>query len=393
MDARRGRGRPGSPWAGHMAGVGCGARTVTPFPRIADGRLLLYRLFDVADDIDLATAETASRGEGERLRLKGEREGFLDWPDRPLSVALGPRRLDLSDGRSLAAEAHVRLFAHGVASVRYEVPLAGGTDARSLAALVGACAEDPVVARDARREAEEVCRRLAPALAAPHASDVFETYAVVLARSLEGGGPADVDGHDLACVLLGERTDLELSPQTVTDVTGRRFAYTTHDLCVLDWDTAFVVEPAGDRSVADVLEVASAQLLEFRYYDALFEGEMLNVAEELSRPRAGLAWLFFGRYGRVARRVQNLVVETTGFVERVENAVRVVGDLYLARVYRAAVERFRIPAWLADVERRKHTAAQVATMLRTEAGGMLGHVLEGTIVLLIVLEILLAVLR
>ncbi|HVG94686.1 MAG TPA: hypothetical protein VND21_09575, partial [Planctomycetota bacterium] len=363
---------------------------MTAFPRIADGTLLIYRLFDVADDIDLAQAEASTRGDSERLRLRGERAGYLDWPDRPLSIALGPRTIAFEDGTSLAVEAYVRLFAHGVASVRYEAPIPPSTGADGLAALVGRCADDPRIEAQARREADEVCGRLSRALDTPHASDLFETYAVVLVRRLEGGGCADVQGRELACVLLGEPTDLPLSAQTVADVTGRRFSWTDDDLCVLDWDTAFVVEPTGDLAVAHVLEVASAQLLEFRYYDAVFGEEILRVAAEVSRPRAGLAWLFLGRYGRVLRRVQNLVVETTEFVERVDNAVRVVGDLYLARVYRAAVERLRIPAWQADVEGRKSTAAQVAAMLRTEASGTFGHVLEATIVLLIVLEIGLA---
>jgi hypothetical protein len=367
---------------------------VSGFPPVADASLLVYRLFDVADDIDLARAEGLLRGEGARLHLTGERTGFLDLPDRPLTVALGERTLGLAGGRRLATQAHARLFAHGVASIRYELPLPPGADAESLAEVVSAVAGDPEVERAARRESEELAARLAPALDDPHRHAVFETYAVVFARGVAGGGrPADLSGPDLARILLGEPPSVAVSAQTVQDVTRHRFSYAETDLCVLDWDTAFVVEPSGDRSVADVLELASAQLLEFRYYDALFEDELVRVAALLGRPRASLSWFFAGRYGRLLRRVQNLVVETTEFVERVENAVRVVGDLYLARVYRAAVERFRIPAWQADVLRRQQAAAQVATLLRTEASTALGHVLETSIVALIVLEIVLALTR
>ncbi|HEU4396018.1 MAG TPA: hypothetical protein VFS92_10670, partial [Planctomycetota bacterium] len=222
-------------------------------------------------------------------------------------------------------------------------------------------------------------------------SPIFETYSVVFARALEeGASPAALDGPDLARVLLGEAEGTTLSDLAVRDVTAKRFAYTVGDCCVFDWDAAFVLEPSGDRSVADVLEMATAQLLEFRYYDALFEGELLRMTALLRRPRAATAWLFVGRYGRVARRLQEMVLETTEFVERVENAVRVVGDLYLARLHRAAVERFRIPAWEAGVLRRQRAASEVATMLRDEAQAALGHALEATIVALILLEIGLA---
>jgi hypothetical protein len=378
-----------------------------PFPRVADGALLVYRLFEAADDIDLASAEAMLAGAGERASLRAGRPGFLDWPDPPLSIALGPRDVALEDGSTLAGTAHVRLFAHGVASVRYESPLPPDADAATIAARVRAVSESAHLERAARAEAESVCGRLGDALHRPLRSDVYETYAIVFARRLAAGAvaadatpaalaasaPTDVDGLDLARVLIGEPRTTALSPQTVADVTSRRFAYTDEDLCVLDWDTAFVLDAADDRSVPDVLEVASAQLLELRYYDGLFERELLTVTHLLARPRTGLTWLFLGRYGRILRRVQNLVVESAAVFERVDNAVRVVGDLWLARVYRAAVERLRLPAWQADVRNRQRTAADVATLLREEASSTLGHVLETSIVGLIVFEILMAILR
>jgi hypothetical protein len=327
------------------------------------------------------------------VRLEGQRTGFLDLPDPPLSISLGPRPLPLRGGRALSAPASVRLFAHGIASVRFEVPLPAGADAATLAGLVRDTADATSIERAAREEATTVLRSLAPALHGPHESPLSETYAVVFARRLAAGaGPADVAGADLARILLGERPDAPLSEQTVADVTRHRFAYRADDLCVLDWDSAFVVEPAQDLDLPDVLELVSAQLLEFRYYDDLFERELLEGSRALGRRRRGLPFLS-GRAGRDLRRLQHLVVESLEFVESVENAVRVVGDLYLARVYRAAVERFRIPAWQAGVVRRQQAAVQVAGMLRSEASAALGHWLEGTILALILLEILLAFLR
>ncbi|MCC7139291.1 MAG: hypothetical protein IT460_12790 [Planctomycetes bacterium] len=365
-----------------------------PFPRVAEGSLLVYRLFEVADDIDLAAAERALAGVAERTTLRAGRAGFVDWPDRPLTVGLGPRTVALEDGTRLSAAAHVRLFAHGVASVRYDAALPAGADAEALATAVRRVAQSAALEAAARSEVTVACRRIAAALDHPIESRLFETYAVVAVRRLaDGGSPADLGGEALARVLLGEPAGTPLSPQTVEDVTRHRFAYTTEDLVVLDWDTALVVDAEDDRSVADVLEVASAQLLELRYYDDLFERELLHVTGLLSRPRAGLAWLFLRRYGKILRRVQNLVVESAEVFERVDNALRVVGDLWLARVYRAAVERFRIPAWQADVARRQRAAADVAGLLREEASSMLGHVLETSIVGLIVFEILMAVLH
>ena len=43
---------------------------------------------------------------------------------------------------------------------------------------------------------------------------------------------------------------------------------------VLTWDRAFIYEPRQESDVADVLEVANAQLVEMRYYDELLDAEL-----------------------------------------------------------------------------------------------------------------------
>jgi hypothetical protein len=361
-----------------------------PFPAVAEGTLLFYRFFDLAEGIDLARAEAMLAGSAARLRLAGERQGFLDLPDRPLTIDLGPREVALEDGTALRGTAFVRLFSMGAAGVRYEVPIPAGAGPEVLSGRIRSAADSAALEGAARAEAEALRRRLAPALDGSHSSPLFETYAIVFARGLRGGDAGAVDGPDLARVLLGEPPGTVLSPRTVADVTRRRFSYEADDLCVLDWDAAFVVEPSGDRSIPDVLELASAQLLELRWYDDLFERELLEVAGVLGRPPGLRALLGLRRARSLALRLQHRVLDSVEFVARVENAVRVVGDLYLARVYRGALERLRVDEWKGGVLRHQGVAASVAALLHDEAHSALGHLLEFTIVLLIVLEIVLA---
>ena len=51
----------------------------------------------------------------------------------------------------------------------------------------------------------------------------------------------------------------------------------------MDWNCAFVLEPSGSRDIPDILELASSQLLELRYYDELFDAELARVYRELDR--------------------------------------------------------------------------------------------------------------
>ena len=79
-----------------------------------------------------------------------------------------------------------------------------------------------------------------------------------------------------------------LSDGARADLLRQRFSYYTDDLVVLTWDRAFIYEPRGDSDVADVLEIANAQLLEMRYYDELLDDELPRMYDLVEGTRA--AW-------------------------------------------------------------------------------------------------------
>lgn len=363
------------------------------FPAIEKGRLFAYRLFDIGESIDLKRAEALFAGEAARVRPMREVPRFMELAEIPLVLSLGPREIRFDDGQTLTFTAKLQLYTLGVASLRYEMELPAGADASCVAGLVRRVAERGLPEAEVRADADQVLARVAPAVEEPHCWDDFETYSIVFVDRFEE--PVDLsmlaESLPVAQILLGE-PDAALAPETIRDSTKHHFRYSTSDLCVIDWDTALVVEPTGGLDVIASIELALMQLLEFRHYDALFEAELLRVYPLIEEPRRRLWWLFRGRYADLTRRVQHLVVESAEFVERAENAVKVIGDFYLARVYRAALERFRVPEWEASVVRRAELASDVAGLLRTEAQGTLGIVLEASIVLLILFEIVWALL-
>src|SRR4029450_2741740 len=139
-----------------------------------------------------------------------------------------------------------------------------------------------------------------------------------------------------------------LSAEEVRDATQHRLSFTENDLCVIDWNAAVVIEPGGSRDSPDILEVATAELLEFRCYDDLVDREMEGLYETLSM-REPLLSKLGGRYRRLGRQVNRRLLETVEFVERVDNSLKVIADSYLARVYATALTSFRVPSWLAGV--------------------------------------------
>jgi hypothetical protein len=79
--------------------------------------------------------------------------------------------------------------------------------------------------------------------------------------------------------------------------------------------------------------------------------------------------------------------------ERLENAVKIIGDFYLARLYQGAVRRFRLPAWQDAVLRKQRLLAGVHQLLNDAADTRRAELLELTIILLILWEVLYAFVR
>jgi hypothetical protein len=96
------------------------------------------------------------------------------------------------------------------------------------------------------------------------------------------------------------------------------------------------------------------------------------------------------KYRRLQRRTAALLLELSEMIERLENAVNIVGDFYLARVYQAAVRRFRLPAWQETVLRKQRLIAEVNDLTGDGADTARGELLVTVIILLIAYEILAA---
>src|SRR5512139_3070837 len=141
--------------------------------RVADGTIRVYRLFDVADAIDLGRAEALAGAPTSRVRLEGSRtHSAIEIPRPPLRLALGPRTLPLPSGER-PCQARANLLDYGVGGVLYELPIPPGTPLEELP-------DEPTPALDAapRGEAEALAAALGPALEQFHASASIETYTV-----------------------------------------------------------------------------------------------------------------------------------------------------------------------------------------------------------------------
>jgi len=84
------------------------------------------------------------------------------------------------------------------------------------------------------------------------------------------------------------------------------------------------------------------------------------------------------------------VADSTELVERVENALKLTGDVYLARVYSAALGMFHVREWRQGIDRKLAIIRDTYEMLNAESQAARSEALEIIIVILIVIEIVIA---
>jgi hypothetical protein len=363
-------------------------------PHVVSGAILALRLYDVAYAIDLAAVERLGAARAEetvgRLRLTRVEAKAIALPDPPVEIGLGPVDLHVG-GRRLAAEAVARVYDFGVVSITIRHPvvnLSWDAFVDRTVELAGAAADGSD--RVWRELVERVCGWASPAFERASSSGLSEEYLVSIVERF--ARPIDTDtllqGDDVVRLLTGESKPL--SPAARRDLLKYMFSYYSDDVVVLTWDQAFLIQPEFDQDVADVLEVATAQLLELRYYDALLDRELPRMYDRVQAAHRRLALLARGRYSRLAHELHVLVAEVTEITERIDNALKVTEDVYLARIYGAALELFRVPSWAGAVDRKLDIIRQTYTALHDEANAARAELLELGILLLIVLEIVLA---
>ncbi len=366
--------------------------------RVLAGEIIVYRLFDIAYAIDLGRAETLWRARAgatsarQRLRVTPPKAVAYDVP--PLLLTLAPERLALPNA-GITANVIGRLYDFGVLALSVCVPAReldwdGFIDlSEAVNALLGPGSETLLWSR----LADSIRTELAPALTRPAASLIEEDYLVAMVTEFDRPMTSVTlwNRLDLVPLLSGERRTL--SEAARQDLLRKRFSYYADDLAVLTWDRAFVYEPRGETDVLDILEVTNAQLLEMRFYDELLDDELPRMYDLVESTRRGSTLFGSRRFSRLARRFYTLVAEVTELTERVDNALQVTEDVYLARIYTAALELFRVPIVGAAVDRKLSIIRDTYLALYNEASGGRAAAMELAIVLLIVVEIVLALLH
>ena len=354
---------------------------------IQSGFVTAFYLFEVAESIDLGAIKRLLGGHASFAILDDKSAGpprlrYIQPPVVAPGEAFGYGEIDNFAVR-------VKFFDYGVLSLSLTQPFAGSWD--DLVRLGQRFIESEPLEQHAADVCQRIVTAVGPALKSQHASYLDEDYLVFAVTAFDRPVTSEevlgTHGADIAQLLRGERS--LLSSQERDTVLRQALSYMADDLVVPAWNAAFIydTEPSARQSI-EILEFANSQLLEFRYYDELLESALTRIYAELQQPR-WMDRLAGRRYTRAARELHALYIDVNELTDRLENAVKFVGDIYAARLFGNVATRLGLDRWKHNVEEKLNTLNDIYRAAVEQTGMSQGNLLELVIVLILVIELFL----
>jgi hypothetical protein len=248
---------------------------------------------------------------------------------------------------------------------------------------------------EVRRLAEEVRRELVPYYIRPvrHLAEE-EAYTVFCINSplkAEDGTTVSAENWLRAnrrsvASLLTQETDIDhLSKQEADESTGRFLSYYEHDLVVVDWDAALIIDERQNfDETLYVMELANLQLAELEAYDRILDDSL----ERAYRDLAGRAAR--GR-STILRELREIRIDLARFSDELSNISKFFGDWHLARIYENISARFHLADWHRTIDDKLQTLDNLYQLLSHDRTNRWMLILEVTIVLLFVIDLVILI--
>ncbi|XEQ93797.1 hypothetical protein SCACP_26940 [Sporomusa carbonis] len=344
--------------------------------------ILIYRLFDTANSIELAKAETllATGSHVSRLRLTRVSPKAIVFKDPPVTVLLTPQQIPVG-AKIFPAELRARIYELGVISIIIRINLPPEFAYQDLIDLASAI--DHIPESIFLSTLEAVLAAIRPAVNGERAPVVEEDLVIYYFREWR-------QGWDAVPLLLGEKEPV--SPETRRETLANRFSYAS-DFTILGWDKAIVYEPTGSPDIPDLLEFANSQFLILRYYDHLLNQEIDKMYDAIAEAEQRAIYRRLGEYRRIRRQLLELMADITSITSEIENSLRVTEDVFYARVYTTYLRILRIHDWTASIDQRVEVIQRSYNLLTEEVVTSRSELMELAVIILITLEIVLSLLQ
>jgi hypothetical protein len=279
------------------------------------------------------------------------------------------------------------IYDFGAILVTYSIPFEIPVD--ELPALGLLLYDNPAMLEHSRHCVGKVFESVREAVERAELREIVEDYCIFSISGYDGDlAPSEfIDRHaqDIGRAIEAEHGQLS-SDQLARTISGR-MSYGPEDLAVIDWNAAVLVDPEPNDLIA-VLQHANVELLQLRILDEELDS-ILDHSDELLARFVNRRWYPLFKDEALVSRFAMVQTDAAVLFEGVNNAIKLMGNQYLARVYRLASDRLSLPAWQANVQRKLDAADGVYQRITDTAATRRLETLEVVIIVLIAISIVL----
>lgn len=343
----------------------------------------VYQAIDLGFAIDLERAERLMSVDPIQQTFKRPRRATEASQLQRHSLRLAQSGFPVEIGKfRTVGPVDIVLWEFGAATIAYQIPI--DAQLSDLVGLSDQLWDHAGLIEDARKRAEHLLQTIRPAVDKPLLGDRMEDYVVFEVRLPDGEPVSDLwSKHASVTASILRAEPLPLSDQEVAEALSLRCAYLPDEIALIDWFAALLV---GDDMEDErlVLELTVAELLELRTLDEQLDRGVDAAYNVLRRKRT---WLDSMRIRGVdLAEISQIQADAAVLFEGVDNALKLLGDQYLARLYRVASERFHLPQWDAAIERKLRVLDGMYEKLTTRVSSRRFELLEIVIIVLIAIS-------
>jgi hypothetical protein len=346
-------------------------------------RCWVLNAFDVARAISLPACRSALNTEEVTAGRRPEWPHLFGLDERPLVWSSDPEVVSLA-GLELTFHPRAIIYDFGSVSVALGCRLPGPlADWRHVAEVLR---KPPELVPVARRVVSRLLELIGDAVDGPRPTDDIEQYTVFQLDRVAATSLADWlrdDAASIAQVLRGD--GVTLADEEVAEATARRLSYSTNDAVVIDGSAALLVDDEFEDTLA-VIDFANCERVSMRVLDEDLDHAIVE-ASRLLRSRAWRWKRLISPWGRDVARLTQLTFDAAAEFEAIENAIKLTGDHYLARIYRLTIERFDLRAFREGIARKLSSLWSIQGVFLDQTSSRRSELLEWIIIGLITLEI------
>lgn len=360
--------------------------------KIKEGKIYRYFIYDIANEVYLDKLEKVMGKRPVESQLEYTRLApkYVKYAQAPYLLQLGKKTVTIKEKKH-EFKVTAKLYDFGALSIRFSYTYSG-----ELEGLIDFPSDefDKELQKSALKYKERIMKDIRDILVKPLEKGFAEDYIIYYVKQFDRRvAVSDLlrkKSKTIAKIIRGEKEELAMSE--IKNTLRRPVSYFNDDLVLIDWNGSFIYDPREAVDTLQVLEYANIQLLEVRAYDAFLDNQIDDAYDRMAEARS-YGWYRFiwplEPFSKTMNTLEETRLEVIDTIEKVENRLRLVGDPYLARIYREASYKLHITEWKSGLDEKLETIRGMYDTLLHRIQTERSIILEILIILLIASEIIL----